>query len=49
MGFKKMDKRLSFADFALQNSIKHNRILENMLKLSQTVTTPIGRGMSKAP
>ena len=37
MGFKKMDKSLSFADFALQNSLKHNRSLENMVKLSQSI------------
>ena len=37
MGFKKMDKRLSFADFALQNSLKHNRSLENMVKLSKSI------------
>jgi hypothetical protein len=37
MGFKKMDQSLSFADFALQNSLKHNRSLENMVKLSQSI------------
>ena len=37
MGFKKMDQSRSFADFALQNSLKHNRSLENMVKLSQSI------------
>jgi len=37
MGFKKMDKSLSFADFALQNSLKHNRSLKNMVKFSQSI------------
>ena len=37
MGFKKMDHSLSFADFALQNSLKHNRSLKNMENLNQSI------------
>jgi len=37
MGFKKMDQSRSFADFALQNSLKHNRSLKNMEKLNQSI------------
>ena len=37
MGLKKMDQTLSFADLALQNSLKHNRSLKNMEKLGQSI------------
>ena len=37
MGFKQMDQSLSFADFALQNSLKHNRSLKNMEKLGHAI------------
>lgn len=37
MGYKKMDYSLSFADFALASSLKHNRSLELMEKISQTI------------
>ncbi len=32
-----MDKTLSFADLALQSSLKHNRSLKNMEKLGQSI------------
>ena len=34
MGYKKMKKNLGFADFALASSLKHNRSLKLMEKLS---------------
>jgi len=34
MGYKKMKKNLGFADFALANSLKHNRSLKLMDKLN---------------
>jgi hypothetical protein len=37
MGYKKMDYTLSFADFALDSSLKHNRSLELMEKISQAI------------
>ena len=37
MGFKKLDQTLSFADLALQNSLKQNRSLKNMEKLGQSI------------
>jgi transposase len=37
MGYKKMKKNLEFADFALANSLKHNRSLKNMEKLDKAI------------
>jgi IS5 family transposase len=37
MGYKKKKKNLGFADFALASSMKHNRSLKNMEKLSQSI------------
>jgi len=37
MGYKKMKQNLGFADFALANSMKHNRSLKNMEKLNQSI------------
>jgi len=37
MGFKKMKKNLGFADFALANSLKHNRSLNLMDKLNSSL------------
>ena len=37
MGYKKIKQNLGFADFALASSMKHNRSLKNMEKLSQSI------------
>ena len=37
MGYKKMKKNLGFADFALANSLKHNRSLKLMDKLNSSL------------
>ena len=37
MGYKKMKKNLGFADFALSSSLKHNRSLKLMDKISQSI------------
>ena len=37
MGYKKMKKNLGFADFALANSLKHNRSLNCMDKLNSSL------------
>lgn len=37
MGFKKMDTSIGFADLALESSMKHNRSLELMKKLNDTI------------
>ena len=37
MGYKKMKQNLGFADFALASSMKHNRSLQNMEKLNQSI------------
>ncbi len=37
MGYKKMKKNLGFADFALANSLKHNRSLKLMYKLNSSL------------
>jgi len=37
MGYKKMKKNLGFADLALASSMKHNRSLKNMEKLSKAI------------
>ena len=37
MGYKKMKKNLGFADFALSSSLKHNRSLKLMDKISHSI------------
>ncbi len=37
MGFKKMDNSLGFADLALASSLKHNRSLKLMEKLTKSI------------
>ena len=37
MGFKKMNNEFSFADLALESSLKHNRSLKTMEKLNKVI------------
>ena len=37
MGYKKMNKSLSFADLTLASSLKHNRSLKNMEKMNKAI------------
>ena len=37
MGYKKIDKSLDFADFALASSLKHNRSLKLMEKIDKAI------------
>ncbi len=37
MGYKKMNKNISFADLALASSLEHNRSLKNMEKMDKAI------------